>query len=230
MHIGLLQTGHVAETLIPKHGDYDSIFQIFLAGRGLTFTNYPVVDDVFPESADACEGWLITGSKFGAYEDHDWIPKLMDLVREIHARELPLVGICFGHQIIAQALGGRVEKYSGGWAVGPKRYDFNDWGALTLNAWHQDQVVTLPEGAEVIAQNDFCRYPALAYGSSILSLQPHPEIRPAYMQGLIEERGPGIVPEAILKDAAEAIETPLHEAFVAEKIAAFFKAGKEHHV
>ncbi|MEL7117636.1 MAG: type 1 glutamine amidotransferase, partial [Pseudomonadota bacterium] len=168
MHIGILQTGHVADALIPAHGDYDQIFMTFLAGRGLTFSAYPVVDGVFPDGITAADGWLVTGSKHGAYEDHAWIPPLEAFIREAHAAHVPMVGICFGHQIIAQALGGRVEKYSGGWAVGPVDYDVEGFGALSLNAWHQDQVTELPDDARPIGTNDFCRYPALAYGDHIL--------------------------------------------------------------
>lgn len=229
MHIGILQTGHVAETLIPAHGDYDTIFRRFLADRGLRFTNFPVVDGAFPDSIDSAEGWLLTGSRHGAYEDHDWIPPLEDFIRAAHAATRPMVGICFGHQIIAQALGGRVEKFQGGWAVGAKPYRIEGLGEVTLNAWHQDQVTGLPPGARAIGQNDFCAYPALAYGDHILTLQPHPEIRRPYMQGLIEVRGPGVVPQPLLDAAAATLGRALDEALVADRIAEFFRSARAPH-
>ncbi|KMW60801.1 GMP synthase [Candidatus Rhodobacter oscarellae] len=226
MHIGILQTGHVAEALVKEHGDYDQIFMEFLAGRGLRFTNFAVVDGVFPIGVDACDGWLITGSKHGAYEDHPWIPPLEEFIRAAHARQIPLVGICFGHQIIAQALGGRVEKFSGGWAVGRTEYDFAGRGAVALNAWHQDQVTALPEGAEVIASNEFCANAAFTLGQHVLTMQPHPEIRAPYLRGLLEVRGRGVVPDALLAEGLAQIDQPVDEAPMAAMIADFFLSAK----
>jgi GMP synthase-like glutamine amidotransferase len=80
----------------------------------------------FPKDIHDCDGWLITGSRFGAYEDHPFIPPLEDFIRAAYAAHVPVVGICFGHQIIAQAMGGKVEKYAGGWSVGPTEYNFGD--------------------------------------------------------------------------------------------------------
>ena len=68
---------------------------------------------MFPEGIHDADGWLITGSRHGAYEDHPWIPPLEEFIRDAYAAQVPLVGICFGHQIIAQAMGGKVEKYQG---------------------------------------------------------------------------------------------------------------------
>ncbi|NIZ15759.1 type 1 glutamine amidotransferase, partial [Phaeobacter sp. HF9A] len=163
MKIGILQTGRAPDELKPATGDYDDMFRHLLAGQGFDFDTYPVLEGVFPDGPEAADGWLITGSKFGAYEDHDWIPPLEDLIRQIHARKMPLVGVCFGHQIIAQALGGKVEKFDGGWSVGHTDYTL-DGTPLRLNAWHQDQVVELPAEARVIGQNDFCANAFLAYG------------------------------------------------------------------
>jgi GMP synthase (glutamine-hydrolysing) len=226
MQIGILQAGHVPENLIPARGDYDTMFQEFLAGRGLSFSNYPVVDGVFPDGPDAAEGWLITGSRHGAYDPLPWIAPLEAFIRDAHANRIPMVGICFGHQIIAQALGGQVEKFDGGWAVGAKDYRIDGVGPVTLNAWHQDQVVALPAEARPIGNNGFCRYPALAYGDHILTIQPHPEIGHPYLKDLIETRGPGIVPDARLAEAASRLEAPLDQARLADHIAQFFKQAR----
>jgi GMP synthase-like glutamine amidotransferase len=222
MKIGILQTGHVAEALQPENGDYDSIFVNFLDGYGFEFQNYPVVDGIFPDGPEDCDGWLITGSKHGAYEDHDWIPPLEDLIRAIRATGRPMIGVCFGHQIIAQALGGKVEKYPGGWAVGRHEYDMQG-RKIALNAWHQDQVTRAPEGAEVICSNDFCTNAALLYGDNIFTIQPHPEINRTYMQGLIEVRAPGVVPDP-LRDAARAqLDAATDSKATADMFARFFK-------
>ena len=175
MHIGILQAGHAPEAVATKHGDYTQFFQSLLKDQDLTFSTWDVVDMEFPDGPDAAEGWLITGSRHGAYEDHPFIPPLEELIRDIHAAKRPLIGICFGHQIIAQAMGGRVEKFSGGWSIGRREYDTPD-GPIALNAWHQDQVVEVPDGARTIASNDFCAHAGLLYGDTIFTLQPHPEI------------------------------------------------------
>jgi GMP synthase (glutamine-hydrolysing) len=221
MKIGILQTGHAPEALLPESGDYDAMFARLLAGHGFDFETFAVVEGVFPDSAEACDGWLITGSRHGAYEDHAWIPPLEALIREIAASGRPLIGVCFGHQIIAQALGGRVEKFAGGWAIGPQDYEI-DGQTLTLNAYHQDQVTKLPPGAQVIGRNAFCANAALLIGDNILTIQPHPEFSAEFIARLIEARGRGIVPDALL-DAAEArLAQPNDNAGFAARMAGFF--------
>lgn len=221
MKIGILQTGHAPEALIDASGDYDQMFCTLLGGHGFEFETFAVLDGVFPPGPEAADGWLITGSRFGVYEDHAWIPLLEDLVRAIHAKALPMVGICFGHQIIAQALGGAVEKFNGGWAVGRVEYE-HDGQSLTLNAWHQDQVIKRPKGARVLAGNDFCTNGILAYGDTIWTLQPHPEFDTDFVAGLIEKRGRGVVPDAVLDAAAGTLDGPLNTAEIADFISAFF--------
>ncbi|PCJ05901.1 MAG: glutamine amidotransferase [Rhodobacteraceae bacterium] len=221
MKIGILQTGHAPDALIETAGDYDQMFCTLLDGHGFEFETFAVLDGIFPSGADVADGWLITGSKFGVYEDHAWIPPLEDLIRAIHAQALPMIGICFGHQIIAQALGGTVEKYAGGWAVGRVEYQ-QDGQTLALNAWHQDQVTTLPQGACVLAGSDFCTNGILAYGDTIWTLQPHPEFNRSFVAGLIEKRGRGVVPDAILDAATNALDGSLNTAEIAAFMAAFF--------
>ena len=225
MKIGILQTGLVAEALAEEHGQYADLFERLLAGRGFTFETWNVVENEFPSGADAAEGWLITGSKHGAYEDHDWIAPLEALIREIDASRRPMIGVCFGHQIIAQALGGKVEKFAGGWSVGPQRYDFAD-GPRTIHAWHQDQVVEAPAAARVVAKSDFCANAALVYGNHIYTVQPHPEFGDGFVNGLIDKRGPGVVPQGQLEAAEAGLGTELQSAEIADQFDRFFR-GKE---
>jgi len=222
MHIGILQTGHVHDSLVGQYGNYPEMFMRLLDGHGFTFTTWRVVDMEFPASVHDADGWLITGSKHGAYEDQPFIAPLEDFIRDCYARRVPQVGICFGHQIMAQALGGRVGKFGKGWAAGAKSYDFGG-ETLTMNAWHQDQVLEPPEGAETVARNEFCEFAALAYSDHAFSVQAHPEIRDDYMAGLIEVRGPGNVAEAELALATRSLGTPLDDRVVANRIAEFFK-------
>ncbi len=201
MKIGILQTGQAPEALRPSLGDYPAMFERLLGGHGLAFHTWHVEAMEFPASVRDADGWLITGSRHGVYEDHDFIAPLEQFIRDALEAGLPVVGICFGHQVMAQALGGKAEKFAGGWAVGAQSYDF-EGKELVLNAWHQDQVVVPPEGARTFASNAFCAHAGLAYGKLGISVQPHPEFDDAFIQGLIETRGRGLVPEDQLAQAA----------------------------
>lgn len=222
MKIGILQTGHAPDPMIGPFGDYDQLFEKLLSGNDFDFEVYPVVDGVFPEGPEAAEGWIVTGSRHGAYEDHPWIPPLEQLIRAIKDRGLPMIGVCFGHQIIAQALGGKVEKFSGGWSIGRTEYML-DGEPVVLNAWHQDQVTELPEGARVLGGNEFCENAVLAYGDSIWTVQPHPEFSPDFVGELIESRGRGNVPDDLLDSASAQLDAPVDSTRIARLMADFLK-------
>ena len=222
MKIGILQTGHAPDELLEELGDYADLFEKLLAGQGFEFVTYNVVDLQFPDAITDCDGWLITGSKHGAYEDHAFIPPLEAMIRDIYAANIPLVGVCFGHQIIAQALGGKVEKFKNGWAVGRQTYDWNG-KPVALNAWHQDQVTTRPDTATAVATNAFCENAALVYGDRIFTVQAHPEFDAQFIGGLAKHRGPGVVPDPLLQKAHAALDTPVDNAHLARQIAGFFK-------
>ncbi|UOA31270.1 GMP synthase [glutamine-hydrolyzing] [Sulfitobacter sp. DSM 110093] len=226
MKIGILQTGHSPDDFREQLGDYGEMFTKLLDGHDFDFQIWSVVDGILPEGVDEADGWLITGSKHGAYEDHDWIPPLEDFIRETYADGSPMIGVCFGHQVIAQALGGKVEKFTGGWSIGRTEYDM-DGDKLALNAWHQDQVVALPKGAKVVASSDFCPYAALAYDNRIWTVQPHPEFGHDFIDGLIKTRGKGVVPDHQLEQATAALGGPIDNQKIADQMAAFFKDNRK---
>ena len=199
-HIGILQTGRTNPELKPAQPDYPSLFEDLLVhsdtAHPLKLTAIPVLDGVFPEHIDAYDGYIITGSKFGVYEDHDWLPPLMDFINRCDAAEKKMVGICFGHQAIAKALGAEVVKSTKGWGAGVKemrisaKADFMQpaLAALNLIYMHQDQVQNLPEGATKLTGNDFCPIAGMVKGTHIFTLQGHPEFTQSYTTPLYQLR------------------------------------------
>ncbi|PZX47128.1 GMP synthase-like glutamine amidotransferase [Roseinatronobacter thiooxidans] len=222
MKIGILQAGQAPEELRAHIGDYPALFARLLAGQSFDFATWHVEGMDFPASVREADGWLITGSRHGVYEDHAFIAPLEQFIRDAFDTGLPVVGICFGHQIMAQALGGKVEKFAGGWAVGAQDYEI-EGERLVLNAWHQDQVITPPAGAATIGRNAFCAHAALAYGRQGLSLQAHPEFEDSFIQGLIDTRGRGVVPDALLQAASASQGGARDSSAIGQRIAAHFK-------
>lgn len=215
MKIGILEAGRPPEEL-DAYSSFGKMMEHFItrsAGEGFDFASYPVLDGVFPESIQECDGWIITGSKHGVYENLPWMLTLQDAVRDIHAAGLPLIGICFGHQIIAEALGGKVEKSHKGWGVGLHDYAIApqapDWmntdsGHFTLNVMHQDQVIKLPQDqdTQVLASSEFCEYAALLYGDSIITFQGHPEFSNDFETDLIKLRS-ALIPDTVSTPALQ---------------------------
>jgi GMP synthase-like glutamine amidotransferase len=228
MKIGILQCGHLLTEVAQRHGAYPQLYQNLLSGYGFEFESYSVVDMEFPKDVHDADGWLLSGSRHGAYEDLPFIAPLEDFIRKAYAEHVPLVGICFGHQIIAQALGGKVVKSDKGWAIGHNEYDFEGLGKLSLNAWHQDQIVELPKDAKVTASSEFCNYAGLAYQDRALTIQAHPEFSGGAINDLIKARrgAPGM-PDDVMDEAIAKLEMHVNDKVIADQIAAFFKQPRE---
>jgi len=185
--LGILMCGHSPEKVIEQYGRFDDIFKQLLGPDHFDYVPYFAVDGELPDSVNDADAWLLTGSKHGAYEALPWIPPLEAFVRDIYAQGLPMVGICFGHQLIAQALGGKVVKFDGGWVAGTEHYELSEQtgvGSAVLNAWHQ--------------------HAALYYRDNTVSIQPHPEFENDYLQLLLAERGTAL-PADIQQAAADSL-------------------------
>lgn len=194
MKIGIIECGPVPAPLQAKYISYPAMFAAQLTPLlpGASFTTVSVVNGETLPAADALDAWLIPGSRYGVYDDLPWIEPLKGFIREAAQLKRPMAGVCFGHQIIAEALGGKVEKAAQGFRVGMERYDTTLGGSrrsVVMPASHQDQIVRPPPNAEVVAQAEACAFAALRYTAApILSVQFHPEFSRAYLSDLIELR------------------------------------------
>lgn len=176
-------------------------------------SGYTVALGEFPADANLYDGYVITGSPSGAYETDQWILDLMAFIRQAYELGKKLVGICFGHQVIAQALGGHVEKSAKGWGLGLKPFDVGSnkpWMTeprpqCSLYFVHQDQVIDLPLQAEHLAGNDFCPNVMYAIGDQVLGVQGHPEFTPEIMTGIFAIRGEKFKGSELYETAASSI-------------------------
>jgi len=224
MKIGILETGEVHPDLKARHGDYPAMFAALLgaADPALEFATVRVVVGEVPTSPSQADAWLVTGSHHGVYDDLPWIEPLKAFLRACVAAGVPIVGVCFGHQILAEALGGRAAKSDRGWGLGVQDYEVTaraGWMAalpdrFAVRALHQDQVVRLPPDATVLARSAHCEYAALAYGDPerpfALSLQPHPEFDADFMDELIALRAGTAFPGEAAPAARASLAREVH--------------------
>ena len=233
MRAGLLVVGHVDERSRHVAGDYPELFSALLAPEGIEVVPYAAEDGQLPASLAECDGWLCSPSRLSVYDDSPWIADVEQLLRDAIAAEQPFVGICFGHQLLAQALGGRVERAPDGWGVGVQEYEVVEslacmrppLDAFALIASHQDQVVDVPSGARVIARSEFCPVAGLAVGDRIWTVQGHPEFVPDLADHLLAGRIELIGAERVAR-ARESLAQPTDRATIARWIAATFTCGR----
>jgi len=202
MKLGILVCDHVRPHLQTRFRDYVDMFATPLQ-RHMPNTElviYPLCDGHFPDRIGDCDAYISTGSRQSVYADIDWIQRFAALVRELATTNLPFVGICFGHQMLAHALGGTVEKASVGWGVGistARLQQVQPWMQngdtppppdYRLLISHQDQVCALPSNTITLAGNEFCPYSMIQVGSTLLGIQGHPEFTKEYSRELMQLR------------------------------------------
>ena len=192
MTIGILETGQPPLALQARWGTYDGMVRAML-GYERTYRRYDVQAGELPAVPAECAAYVITGSSAAVYEELPWIPPFLAFLRKVRG-QAKLLGICFGHQAMAQAFGGEVEKSPKGWGIGLHRYEIvepppgmREPRAFAIPAFHQDQVVTLPPGARVLAASAFTPFAAIGYDDDTVSVQGHPEFSVAFSAALIKE-------------------------------------------
>lgn len=194
MKVGILETGAPPKPLVARFGDYPEMLERLL-GSGWETARYDVAGGALPADPLDHDAYLITGSPAGVYEPHAWIPPLEDFLNAAKDKA-KLVGICFGHQIMAQAFGGRVEKSERGWGIGLQEHEIlerapwmDDSESFAIPVSHQDQVVELPPAARILAGNTFSPFGLIAYDDQpAISFQGHPEFDPEFAKALVESR------------------------------------------
>jgi len=196
LHLGILQTDNVLEQFQPDHGDYPAMFErVFRAVEpDAQFSHYPVQQGV-PAQID-CDAYLITGSRHSVYDDLPWIPPLVDFLGEVLAAQRKIVGVCFGHQLMAHHFGGRVAPAARGWTVGVHRSHVvqpQAWMAggqrdVVLLSSHKDQVVSLPPEAQLYLSNESCPISGFTMGDQVITVQGHPEFTKDYARELLAMR------------------------------------------
>jgi GMP synthase-like glutamine amidotransferase len=196
MDLGILETGIPPADLKNQFGSYGDMFRRML-GPDYRYSYYDVRGGKLPEQVGRHDAYLITGSASGVYDGDPWIEPLKQFIRQ-SSGHAPMVGICFGHQVMAEAYGGHVTRSPKGWGAGLHSYDIKrraDWmnsdAELTLSipVSHQDQIIDLPPDAKVLAASDFTPYAVLEYPERrAISFQGHPEFSPEYATALIDLR------------------------------------------
>ena len=231
--IGILEAGENRPELAARYGSYVDFFRTYLGGQdaSLSFNAYRVFEGALPPSIDDSDAYVITGSRFSSYDDESWIADLKRFAQRA-AKHRPILGICFGHQLIADAFGGEVAKSPKGWGVGVHNYEVYDAQAwmtprlddFSLLVSHQDQVMSPPPGAHVVAGNAFCPIGMMEISENVLTLQSHPEMTRPFVTDLYEARREQIGPETV--DAAmQSLGNPTEEEEMRDWLLGFLKRG-----
>jgi len=198
MKLGILQCDSVLEEYQPSFGNYPQMFvDLFKRVDPKIETQiYNVQFGEYPSSIHHCDAYVTTGSKASVYEDLDWLNQFKQFIIKLHDNKIKLAAICFGHQLIAEIFGGKTEKSDKGWGVGVSVNQIikhKPWmqpplDELNIIVSHQDQVITLPKGAELLGTSDFCPNYLYQLDNLILSIQGHPEFSKAYSEALMKHR------------------------------------------
>jgi GMP synthase-like glutamine amidotransferase len=233
MKIGLLECDHVPERLRFAAGGYREMFAAWLGPHvaDLGFEYYDACHGELPAATDACDVYVCTGSRYSAYDELTWLAALKDFVRELRPAGRPFVGICFGHQVLAEALGGRVARAPQGWGVGVHEISIvaaEPWmrpprARCSLQHMHADEVQQLPEGSVLLARSEHCEVGMYRVGR-MLGIEGHPEFPAAYNEALIRERRERIGP-ARADEALATLSQPTDGPVLGEWVGSFLRDG-----
>jgi len=200
-----------------------------------TFEVVPVKDGVLPAGPQAFDGYVVTGSPASVNDDRlPWVGQLLDFIRAVDAARQPLVGLCFGHQAVARALGGQVARHAAGWGLGTTATNWQHtrpWmqpfhPTTTLMAAHNEQVTRMPDGAVCLGGSDFCPMGSMQIGQHIWTTQYHPEMPLVFMQALLGYLADKLDAASLARahaSLAEAADVPLFGQWMVQ----FFEHARE---
>jgi GMP synthase-like glutamine amidotransferase len=231
LRLGFLQCDNLDHPHVDVAGDYDVLFGTLLATPDLELVGYRAHHGDLPTSPRDCDAWLIPGSRHSVYDDLAWIHDLTSFTRRVLDDERPLVGVCFGHQLIGRLLGAPVDRAEAGWTIGAVRYRLHQCvpgetpnpttspDRFTLIASHQDQVLELPDGATLLADAPTC--PVAGFTTAhVLTIQAHPEFDAPLAESLYRSRVERIG-QAPVEAALATLDRPLDRSRIARWIRAF---------
>lgn len=217
MKIGILQCDDVLLALQTTHGNYPEMFMQLLrrVDPDLSFEVWRCHEGQIPDADVEVDAWLITGSKYGVNDGLQWVDQLCDLIRQLYTLKKPVVGVCFGHQLITHAMSGVVKRNPKGWGLGVSCNSVSTQLAwmepwqptLNLIVSHQDQVVSLPTDTITLASSSFCPHYLIQLGPTFLGLQGHPEFTAAYAADLMKYQRK-YIPEKQIETGLDSLNTP----------------------
>ena len=211
MKLGLLLCDHIQK----EFPDYPELFKTLLPNYD--YELFDICNREFPSSANICDAWLITGSKYSVYDELDWIIWLKGFVREIESADKHCIGVCFGHQMLGEAMGGKVKKSENGWCVGVHQFEAiknENWMVpfqhdVNLLMSCQDQIQVLPPNSKVIASAPKCPVGIIQIGDKMLGIQGHPEFSAEYVKFLMESRI-NKIDESVIEEGINSLQLPIH--------------------
>ncbi|WP_339669740.1 amidotransferase [Dasania marina] len=198
MKLCVLENDVIDEVVADRYPSYGALFtDLFRSARpDIEVDVFDAMNMHYPESFDDYDAVLLSGSRCDAFGQDEWVLELKKRTEQLMAEKKKLIGVCFGHQLIALILGAEMGRAPQGWGMGSMSYSWNkesspialEGEGFSLLVSHQDQVLTEPKGATIIASSEFCPIAAFTVDDNVICFQGHPEFVEGYSEYVINKR------------------------------------------